>query len=475
MIENFEHKGLWFLPSNPLKKVHGILKYNYENNINVLELIGSFYDYSEHNGEEIILGVTTNGDEITLAECQFTSSTGIPRNKLEKLPFNIKDRLPTLNFIVTYILKGQHILKKDDLTFQKVYVEIFNFDEWVGVSGLETDVDYENSTKTIHFKTPKPIHIKLNNDFEMQIKFTSNHPMRFQFSKELKLSQRTILSFHSKKYNTIHEFTYLLRKFNNFLTASLQKPVRIQNMQLYCDKFTKTVGVNHKIEKAIEGYQIINPELKFEERTQDWEMFFSYNDIKIDFETIIQKWFANYEKFEEPFNLVFSQYYFSKYFIESLFINVAQAAESFHRRLELVDDIPKTEQDKSFNNKRNIILENTPEELKKWVKSQITKPQHFYDTRLKYLLKEFSNSELDKMIGDHAEFVKYVTISRNYYTHYNRKQEKGAANGFNLIVLYEKLRLLLMCSFLIESGFNKPLIEKLLNEKAYNVFSYLRK
>ena len=65
------------------------------------------------------------------------------------------------------------------------------------------------------------------------------------------------------------------------------------------------------------------------------------------------------------------------------------------------------------------------------------------------------------------------TISRNYYTHYNREQEKGAAHGVNLIILYEKLRLLLLCCFLIESGFKKPLIEKLIKEKSYNVFRYL--
>lgn len=474
MIEKFEYKGLWFLPSNPQKKIHGILKYDYQNNINVLELIGSFYEYSEHDGEDIILGVTTDGDEITLAECQFKSSTGIPRDESEKSPLSIEDKLPTLNFRITYILKGQHIFTKDDLQFQKIYVEIFNLDEWVGISGLETNNDYANSTKTIHYKTPDPINVKLNDDFDMEIKFNSNHPMRIRFSKELKLSQRTVLSFHAKKYTTIHDFTYLLRKFNNFLSASLQKPVRIESMELYCDKFIETIGVNNKIEKAIDGYQIINPELKFEAKKQDWEMFFTYNDIKNDFETIIQKWFANYEKYEEPFNLVLSQYYISKYFLEGLFINVAQAAESFHRRLELVDDTPKTEQDKAFDDKRNIILENTPEELKNWVKSQITKPKHFYDTRLKYLLKEFSNPELDKMIGDHVDFVKRVTITRNYYTHYNREQEKGAAHGFDLINLYEKLRLLLLCSFLIESGFNKTLLEKLISEKSYNVFSYLR-
>ena len=470
MIEKFEYKGLWFLPSNIEKKIPGILKYDYGNNINVLELIGSFYENSNYDGEDIILGLTTDDDEITLAQCQFYSSTGIPRKKSDSIPERNEDRLSTLNFKITSILKGQHILKNEDLVFQKIYTEIFNLDEWIGISGLDTKNDYKNDTKTIQYKTPDSINVKINDDLDIEIKFSSNHPMRSRFSKELKLSQRTIFSFHSKKYTTLNEFIYLLTKFNNFLSTSLQKPVGIQSMELYCDKFIETYG-----EKTIDGYQIINPELKFEEKKQDYEMLFTYNDIKNDFENIIQKWFNNYERFEAPFNLVLSQYYVSQYFLENLFINVAQAAESFHRRLDLTDDTPKTEQDEAFNEKIKRIVEKAPDDLKNWVQSQISKPpKHFYDTRLKYLLKEFSNSELNKMIGEHKTFIKDVSKSRNYYTHFNKDQESGAAHGIELILLYERLRLLLICSFLIESGFEKSLLEKLVKEKSYNVFRYLR-
>lgn len=473
MIEKFEYKGLWFLPSNSSRKIHGILKYDYENSVSILELLGSFYDYQNLEGEDIILGVTADGDEITLSHCEFASSSGIEKNEAEKFPQWNENRISTLNFRVRSVFKGQHILNNKDLVFQKIYVEIFNFDEWLGISGLETENDYQNNTKTIFYKTPESINVKINEDVDMEIKFISNHPLRTRFSKELKLSQRAILAFHSKKYTTFEEYIYLLRKFNNFLSTSLQKPVRIQTVELYCDKFTENYGDN--ILKAIDAYQIINPELKFEEKKHDWQMLFTYKDISEDFEIIMQKWFANYEKFEAPFNLVLSQFYVSKYFLENLFINVAQAAESFHRRLDLIDDTPKTEQDEIFNSKVSRIIESAPEDLKNWVKSQISKPsKHFYDTRLKYLLKEFSNSELNNMIGDHQTFVKDVSVSRNYYTHHNRDLEKIAAQGVDLILLYEKLRLLLLCSFLIESGFNKPLLEKLIKEKSYNVFRYLR-
>lgn len=156
-----------------------------------------------------------------------------------------------------------------------------------------------------------------------------------------------------------------------------------------------------------------------------------------------------------------------------MFFNVAQAAESFHRRLDLVDDTPKKKQDLEFENKVNRVIDSSPTELKAWVKSRISKPKHFYDARLNYILKEFSNNELDKMIGSHKIFVKDVVISRNYYTHYNKAQKKDAAEGIELVRLYQKLKLLLVSAFLIESGFDKSKLESLIKEKSYNLFRNL--
>lgn len=469
MIEKFEHKGLWFLPSNVETKVHGILKYDYQNNISILELIGSFYEYVQHDKEEIILGITTDGEEITLVECYFKSSTGIPKDESYKLPNWKHDRLCTLNFTVKTILKGQHIGMLENVKFQQIYVKIFNLDEWVRISGLSKN-NYEG-VKTITYKSPEPIKVNLDEEFDLEIKFIANSPTQLRFTNELTLRQGTILSFNSKNYTCLDDFVSLIRKFNNFLSTSLQNPVRIESIELYSDKFVRTFHNDFQDLQPIHAYTIINQNLKFEKIKHEWEMLFTYNDIKDNFEGIMRKWFSNYEKFEAPFNLVLSQYYVSQYYLESLFINVAQAAESFHRRLDLIDDYPKTQQDEEYNNKVRRIIENAPDDLKKWVSSRISNPpKHFYDTRLKYLLKEFSNSELNKMIVDHNKFVKDISISRNYYTHFNKDLEVQALSGSELIYLYLRLRLLLICGFLIESGFEKSMLEKLIKEKSYNMF-----
>ncbi|WP_333877201.1 HEPN domain-containing protein [Flavobacterium sp.] len=475
MIENFEHKGMWFLPSNPERKVHGILKYDYKNNTSILELIGSFYDYSNTEKQEIIVGTTTDGVDVTLVDCYFSHSRGLPRKADEKFIDWAEDRLPTLKFRITTILKGHRILKKEEVLFQKIYTEIYNLEEWVGISGFKTDYDEVDDMHTIQYKAPNPIKVKINENIDLEIKFfTNDTPIAFGFNKELGIKQKTILSLHSKEYLELWELIYLIRKFTYFLSTSLQIPVRMQSMELYSDKFSKKLHNDYNYSKPIQGFQIITPELKFEKKKEHFSMLFCYNDIENDFEVIMQKWFDNYEKFESPFNLVLRQFYLSQYYLETLFVNVAQASESFHSRLEIVDDSPKTEQDEEFSKKLKTVIDSVPEELKKWVESKISKPaKHHSDTRLKYLLKQFSNAELDKMIGNHEQFIKDVINSRNYYTHYFRSMEKKAISGQELLSLYLRLRLLLICGFLIESGFNKVLLEKLIKEKTYFLFRNL--
>lgn len=73
-----EYKGYWFLPSNPQKKVAGILTYTKGRDA-FLELIGSFEESSDEALEkcgkvyEIIYGITSDAKDITLFQSMQTN------------------------------------------------------------------------------------------------------------------------------------------------------------------------------------------------------------------------------------------------------------------------------------------------------------------------------------------------------------------------------------------------------------------
>jgi hypothetical protein len=466
MIDKLEYKGLWFLPHDKERKVPGTLTFDPTNNRHVLELIGSFYDMSEHDGEEIILGVTSRGDEITLHQCQFSSSTGIPRNENDlKVGFRDKNKPCTLNFRVNYMLEGIHIPNIESLTFNSIYTTIYNLHEWVGISGIGVDREIPNCEDVITFTKPQPIVVAIDEDLELEIKFHSNFPSYARAIKEQTLKQYTTLALRFKKNQSIEGLLYNVKKFQNFLSASTQSQTRIEAAEIYSDQFRNKYDMRIRIKL----FTIISPNLKFEKPKEDWQMIFTYNNIESNFKSIIQNWFKNYEKFEAPLNLVFGQFYLSEYYLEVMFINVAQAAESFHSKLKIEEDEERKIQDVEFKRKRDLVLNSVPEELRNWVNSKLTNPHHF-DTRLKYLISEFSNAEINKMIGDEDKFIKAIVITRNYLTHYHSKGKKEASDGLELVLLMKRLRLLLICSFLVNSGMDKNLLEKLIKEKSYMMF-----
>lgn len=465
MIDKLEYKGLWFLPHNEERKVPGILTFDPANNRHVLELIGSFYDISEHDGEEIILGVTSEGDEITLHQCQFWSSTGLARKNDLKGIFSDKNKTSTLNFRVNYMLKGVHVSNIESLTFNSIYTTIYNLHEWVGISGISVDREIPNCEDVITFTKPEPIIVVIDENLELEIKFHSNFPLYARAIKEQTLKQYTTLALRFKKGLTIDGLLYNVKKIQNFLSASTQSQTRIEVAEIYSDQLRNkyNTAINIRLNT------IISPNLKFGKPKEDWQMIFTYRDIEDKFQLIIRNWFKHYERFEAPFNLVFGQFYLSEYYLEVMFLNVAQAAESFHSKLKIVEDEDRKAQDIEFKRKVDLVLNSVPEDLKNWVESKLSNPHHF-DTRLKYLIREFSNDQINAMIGDKDKFIKSIVRTRNYLTHYNSRGKKLASNGLELVLLMKRLRLLLICSFLVNSGMEKKLLEKLIKEKNYMMF-----
>lgn len=70
LVDNFELKGMWWLPEQPDIQISGILTFDNEKKIS-LELLGSFHDIKSIGGgdyfrPEIILGLTDNGQICTL-------------------------------------------------------------------------------------------------------------------------------------------------------------------------------------------------------------------------------------------------------------------------------------------------------------------------------------------------------------------------------------------------------------------------
>lgn len=472
MTDNFEYKGVWFLPSAKDKRVNGILTYDTDLGSS-LELFGSFDEVSFMpivQNEDIIQGITSDSKQITLYRCFISKASG------GKLVKGEESGVPSTIYTVNYIFEGVHIDKPDEVKFQKIVSEINNLDEWVGISGFTPSKDDFESFKKfevdVHYKLPEPIKFVINDNLDGQFNFIVNHPGWSRYQKEVSLKQRVEVIITSNLEYTIEALLKYLFGFQNFLILALYNRTYPNSITLYNDKFSKDYGDRKPVRKKIKLYFPISNRSKSDKLKLDLEMLFGYGHIRDEFPIIIKNWFEKYDILEPAFNLLFEQFYNNERFSENTFLNLAQAAETFHARTHNHTRMPKED----FNKMKDEINSLVPSQYHDWLKDQFSFGNYLnLHTRLTEIVSKYSNEILDKIIGDKELFVKQVKWSRNYYTHYSSSGEKQALKGTELFYLTEKLKIVLVCTFLIEVGFDNEKLKKLLEQNKYRFFNHLVK
>lgn len=469
MVRQFEIKGEWFLPHSSDNRVHGNLKYHSTNAD--LELYGSLESYQfspQLKDQDIILGISNESELVTLVGCIMTHFEGV------KLVQGQESGKPTTIYSVIFTLVGIHAEKKEDLLFDTISSEIFNLGEWVGISGFKypkfTPEEFKARKITIEYLLPEPIEFKIDKITNGTLNFISNRPGMSYYQKKIEISQRVEFTAKTNTDKTIEQLLEYLFRFQNFLILALYKSTYPQGITLKGDKFQveytdgKKYRVNVKLYFSIFNYQ------ENEKPKLDFDLIFDYKSIKDDFEQFIQNWFSKYELLEPAFNLLIEQFHRRNQFNVNTFLNLAQAAETFHARTNNHTRIPIDE----YKKMKNKILKSTPSKYHPWLKEQFNFGNNLnLHRRLSEILDRYSNDILDVIISDKEEFVKQVKHSRNYYTHYSENGKKKALKGSELFYLSEKLKLQLVCAFLMEIGFTKEQLSKSLDKVKWRLFNHL--
>jgi len=125
LTDNFELKGIWWLPEKPDSQISGILAFDNEKKIS-LELLGSFRELTSLGGRdvfqpEIIHGISDSGHICTLFKNIETNSQlnfpGIQKSIIE----------------ARYLFIGKHFQTSDEITFPFLKVSFTNLENWLTI------------------------------------------------------------------------------------------------------------------------------------------------------------------------------------------------------------------------------------------------------------------------------------------------------------------------------------------------------
>jgi len=470
MTEELTIKGEWFLPKSKEHRVHGTLTYHPQDGTD-LELYGSLDGedfFPQFKDEEIILGLTSDSKQVTLYSCNMTKSGGATLVQGEE------SGKPSVAYSIRFALIGFHADTLADIKFNRISSEIFNLGEWVGITGFKRDpTDFEKLKRheiTVEYKLPEAIEFQLNKEAKGRFNFIANHPGFSRYQKTINITQRVEFQVDINEEKNIDELLTYVISFQNFLTLALYKSTYPLSIKLSGDRHKKEYADGKTYNKSITLLFSSSNFKKSETPKFDLDMIFNYHLIKADFPKIISNWFSKYELLEPAFDLVFEQFYNGNRFTVNTFLNLAQSAETFHARIHNHTRIPKVQ----YKKMKEEILKVTATEYHSWLNDQFNFGNNLnLHVRLTELTNSYSNKILDKILGDKTEFVLNVKYSRNYYTHYSKDGKKKALKGGELFYLSERLKILLVCSFLIEVGLDKVLLSSSLDNVKWRLFNHL--
>lgn len=189
-----------------------------------------------------------------------------------------------------------------------------------------------------------------------------------------------------------------------------------------------------------------------------YNSLFTFKDIENKFETCLQNWHGKYDELEPVYQLYFGTLYGRFVYLNLRFLCLVQALEAYHRRAISNEELPK----ERHKERLTSILNAAPLEHKKWLKEKLAyRNEPSLRSRIKYLCDMFSTT-VKTLIPDTRYFINKVVDTRNYMTHYDLNLKDKRAEGKELFIITEKLRIMIEMCLMKEIGFNLDEISNLI-------------
>ena len=429
MKDAFEIRGYWFLPHAPQDRVAGTLTYIPNGKI-TLELIGSFAEdedtlftifTEEAKQVEVIHGESSDSKEITLLGCSAYGS------------HNFACSFSMQKFSVQFVLKGIYIDQKAQEAFHSITVMLPHLTSWVNSYRVKYSIPYTNERPSgfnlgYDLENINLITVALEDDLELELEFTCTPPGSGH-SEKLLVQQQYQLNITSKNNLSFLDLLRQTSKFKTFLTFGTLNSIYYYGIDLYSPVHYQELSCGRKHFHPISLYYNQYHTTHASQKEND-HFLFRHDAIEGVFQSVIKRWYG-FDKQMAPI---------LKHLIESIsakeifntgdFLILVQALEGYCHRFR--PNLPKK--------KKRITLKE----------------------QLEGLQQEFLFVPL---IRDLKIDIDTVVNSRHYYSHFFSKVAgTHVAEGVELYLLAQKLKALLICCVLTETGFDPDHITAIMDK-----------
>lgn len=409
-MEPFEHKGYWWLPENPDRRVAGILRFD-GIELPKLELFDTLENhFSGASRQAKILGVIA-GKYATLLDCILirenpTYATGVE-------PVTFADYLAHHVFIA-----DSHIEIETDL-FKSMRTSYFNLPGWVEAWGWRATID--GVALKIEHRPPDATARIAGANISVRHQFSGNNSLTQQT-----VTQSTFIDIEPDKPQSFAELSKIQHNVSIFMSLAMSQATYPITEVMSSDRSLVPVSVHYSPNVDTAVYKA--------KAMPAYQMLFKFEDIFADFENVLQNWFSKAEKLDAVYKLYSSTLLRPAAFLEQKFLNLVQALETYHRNTY------------SLNRKLELRLKDL---LVKHVDV------------VKFITAVSQNPD---------DFAHRVTGARDWYTHYDDKNRQFEPDTKDLWDMVQYLRFIVEACLLTELGIPEYKIQELMRRAAENRF-----
>ena len=439
----FHHDGVWWNPRDPAKQWIGTLQFDERDGALLTVTVPEERPnpFPSLQTYDLILGVTSNGQAITLIGCYdrltHGSLFGVPRR---------------IEIAANALIVGFHCDNPDPL-LSAVSVSLRHLDDWWGRSGIESDPSVKYPDLVVRYRSTAPLLVHDDGRFCVSIRPAvsgsfGNHraSLREDIRIEIKASSPSSLS----------DFQRLAQACGDFLSIVCLTFCETEELSLVppaADGGAKQIGTFHAVPvyRSREGRSSALP-----------HMLFRFSDIEGRAPELLGAWLTQAKELFDTRALYFSGVY-GQGFIEGKFLALTQAVEAFHRRfypgLYMEQAAFETE---VLEPLKAAIPASIDDSLRRAIASRLKFANEYSQRRrMRDLFREYAEV-LRALVEAPETYVSLIVDHRNAFTHFP-PAARDAGDGVNSrdpkrappVLLYNLLlRLLLESCFLKAMGFS---------------------
>ena len=457
LFDSFQEKGYWWLPETPDKQVPGLLSHTEKET--KLELFGELYEESlaekgivkQPRPVPLILGWLEDQGVCTLY-----------KNHMTGQKIHVPGGAGSTNWSSQSLFIGKHFPKPEDIAFSSMGVNYTNLEEWVSEPPFKAPDHKMEGDKLVGYESAyvarDPVEVEIPT-LDATLKIECAPRFIHGFSSRTQ-EYADFVSLYPKGPQHLDWYLTAFKDWAGLLTLLVGEPVYEKRMIGYAppngeaaetDEKEVSVYLHHK------GRQQGDPK-------HPYEMLVALPMFKHWFPEAVKKWFENSTTLRDVYSLFFSSLYSPGAFLESEFLSLVQALESFSRTRGGAD-LYVTEG--VYQGIRERLLAAIPEGIDEGLKASLEGHIHFGNQhslkrRVEAILGSLEPDTLKLFCPAPAEFRKKVVDTRNYLAHWDMKSKKKVLRGTALWVANQRLRLLLTILLLKETCFQeKPIRERL--------------